>query len=71
MEKGMAALLLTESGVEQSLDLPIAVVQVEEAKIESGELLAPEERRIASWERMPELSEAVCRKVPGRERPTR
>lgn len=47
----------------------IVVDQIEEAKIESGDLAGPVERGITSWERMRELGEVVCGKLLGRERP--
>lgn len=47
----------------------IVVDQLEDAQIESGDLVGPVERGIAGWDRMRELGEVVCGKVPGRERP--
>lgn len=47
----------------------IVVDQIEDAKIESGDLVGPVERGITSWDQMHELGEVVCGKVPGRERP--
>jgi alanine dehydrogenase len=46
----------------------IVVDQIEDAKIESGDLAGPVERGITSWERMCELGEVICGKVPGRVR---
>lgn len=48
----------------------IVVDQIEDAQIESGDLVGPVARGITSWERMHELGEVVCGRVPGRERPT-
>lgn len=45
----------------------IVVDQIEDAKIESGDLVGPVERGITSWDRMHELGEVVCGKVAGRE----
>jgi ornithine cyclodeaminase/alanine dehydrogenase-like protein (mu-crystallin family) len=47
----------------------IVVDQLEDAKIESGDLVGPVERGITRWERMHELGSVVCGKAPGRERP--
>lgn len=47
----------------------IVVDQLEDARIESGDLVGPVERGITSWDRMHELGEVVCGKLPGRERP--
>jgi ornithine cyclodeaminase/alanine dehydrogenase-like protein (mu-crystallin family) len=47
----------------------IVVDQIEDAQIESGDLLGPVERGITSWDRMHELGAVVCGKVPGRQRP--
>jgi len=47
----------------------IVVDQIEDAQIESGDLVGPVERGITSWSRMHELGAVVCGKVPGRERP--
>ena len=47
----------------------IVVDQIEDAKLESGDLAGPVGRGVTSWERMRELGEVVCGKVPGRERP--
>lgn len=47
----------------------IAVDSTEQAKIESGDLLAPIERGILAWERVSELGEIVAGKIPGRTRP--
>jgi len=46
----------------------IVVDQIEDAKIESGDLVGPVARGVTSWDRMHELGEVVCEKVPGRER---
>jgi ornithine cyclodeaminase/alanine dehydrogenase-like protein (mu-crystallin family) len=46
----------------------LVVDQIEEAQIESGDLVGPVTRGITGWERMHELGEVVCGKVPGRER---
>jgi ornithine cyclodeaminase/alanine dehydrogenase-like protein (mu-crystallin family) len=46
----------------------IVVDQIEDATIESGDLVGPVERGITSWERMHELGAVVAGKVPGRER---
>jgi ornithine cyclodeaminase/alanine dehydrogenase-like protein (mu-crystallin family) len=47
----------------------IVVDQLEDAQIESGDLVGPVERGITRWDRMHELGEVVCGKVPGRDRP--
>ena len=47
----------------------IVVDQLEDAKIESGDLLGPVNRGVITWECIRELGEVVCGKVPGRERP--
>ncbi len=47
----------------------IVVDQIEDAQIESGDLVGPVERGITGWDRMRELGAVVCGKVPGRERP--
>jgi ornithine cyclodeaminase/alanine dehydrogenase-like protein (mu-crystallin family) len=47
----------------------IVVDQLEDAQIESGDLVGPVARGITSWDRMHELGAVVCGKVPGRERP--
>ncbi len=47
----------------------IVVDQIEDAQIESGDLIGPVERGITSWDRMHELGAVVCGKVPGRARP--
>jgi ornithine cyclodeaminase/alanine dehydrogenase-like protein (mu-crystallin family) len=47
----------------------IVVDQLEDAQIESGDLVGPVARGITSWDRMHELGEVVCGKVAGRERP--
>ena len=47
----------------------IVVDQIEDAQIESGDLVAPVERGITGWDRMYELGAVVCGKVPGRARP--
>lgn len=47
----------------------LVVDQIEDAKIESGDLAGPVERGITSWDRMHELGAVVCGKVPGRVRP--
>ncbi len=46
----------------------IVVDQIEDAQIESGDLVGPVERGITSWDRIHELGAVVCGKVPGRER---
>ena len=46
----------------------IVVDQLEDAKIESGDLVGPVERGITTWDKMHELGEVVCGKLPGRER---
>lgn len=46
----------------------IVVDQIEDAQIESGDLVGPVSRGLTSWDRMRELGEVVCGKVPGRER---
>ena len=45
----------------------IVVDQLEDAKIESGDLVGPAERGITTWDKMHELGEVVCGKLPGRE----
>ena len=47
----------------------IVVDQLEDAQIESGDLVGPVARGITSWDRMHELGEVVCGKIPGRQRP--
>ncbi len=47
----------------------IIVDQVEDAQIESGDLVGPVSRGIIRWDQMNELGEVVCGKVPGRKRP--
>lgn len=47
----------------------ILVDQIEDAQIESGDLVGPVSRGITRWDRMHELGEVVCGKVPGRKRP--
>ncbi len=47
----------------------IVVDQLEDAQIESGDLVGPVARGITSWDQVHELGEVVCGKVPGRERP--
>ncbi len=47
----------------------IVVDQIEDAQIESGDLVGPVERGITRWDRMHELGAVVCGKVPGRARP--
>lgn len=47
----------------------IAVDSIEQAKIESGDLLAPIERGILAWERVRELGEIVAGKISGRASP--
>ncbi len=47
----------------------IVVDQLEDAQIESGDLVGPVERGITSWGRMFELGHVVCGKVPGRTAP--
>jgi ornithine cyclodeaminase/alanine dehydrogenase-like protein (mu-crystallin family) len=46
----------------------IVVDQLEDAQIESGDLVAPVARGLATWERMHELGAVVCGKAPGRQR---
>lgn len=46
----------------------IVVDQIEDAQIESGDLVGPVSRGLTSWDRMRELGEVVCGKTPGRER---
>ena len=47
----------------------IVVDQLEDAQIESGDLVGPVERGVTRWDRMHELGAVVCGKVPGRARP--
>ncbi|HYB74762.1 MAG TPA: ornithine cyclodeaminase family protein [Candidatus Sulfotelmatobacter sp.] len=47
----------------------IVVDQIEDAQIESGDLVGPVQRGITAWERMDELGAVVCGKAPGRARP--
>ena len=47
----------------------IVVDQIEDAQIESGDLVGPVSRGITHWDQMHELGEVVCGKVPGRKRP--
>ena len=47
----------------------IVVDQIEDAQIESGDLVGPVQRGITAWDRMHELGAVVCGKVPGRGRP--
>ena len=47
----------------------IVVDQIEDAKIESGDLTGPVERGMTTWDRMHELGAVVCGTVPGRARP--
>lgn len=47
----------------------IVVDSVEQAKIESGDLLGPIEKGIASWEQIRELRQVVAGEVPGRQNP--
>jgi ornithine cyclodeaminase/alanine dehydrogenase-like protein (mu-crystallin family) len=46
----------------------IIVDQLEDAKIESGDLVGPVERGIIGWDRIQELGAVVSGRVPGRER---
>jgi ornithine cyclodeaminase/alanine dehydrogenase-like protein (mu-crystallin family) len=46
----------------------IVVDQLEDARIESGDLAGPVERGVTSWDRMRELGRVVCGAAPGRER---
>jgi ornithine cyclodeaminase/alanine dehydrogenase-like protein (mu-crystallin family) len=46
----------------------IVVDQIEDAKIESGDLAGPVERGVVSWDRMRELGQVVAGAAPGRER---
>ena len=46
----------------------IVVDQLEDARIESGDLIDPVIRGVTRWERMHELGAVVCGKAPGRER---
>ena len=46
----------------------IVVDQIEDAQIESGDLVGPVSRGITHWDRMHELGEVVCGKIPGRTR---
>lgn len=46
----------------------IVVDQLEDAKIESGDLIGPVARGVTSWDRMHELGAVVCGKAPGRQR---
>jgi ornithine cyclodeaminase/alanine dehydrogenase-like protein (mu-crystallin family) len=46
----------------------IVVDQLEDAQIESGDLMAPVARGLTAWERMHELGAVVCGKAPGRQR---
>jgi ornithine cyclodeaminase/alanine dehydrogenase-like protein (mu-crystallin family) len=47
----------------------IVVDQIEDAQIESGDLVGPVQRGITAWDRMHELGAVVCGKIPGRARP--
>ena len=47
----------------------IVVDQLEDAEIESGDLVGPVARGVTHWDRMDELGAVVCGKVPGRQRP--
>ena len=47
----------------------IVVDQLEDARIESGDLIEPVARGITSWDRMDELGAVVCGTAPGRTRP--
>jgi ornithine cyclodeaminase/alanine dehydrogenase-like protein (mu-crystallin family) len=44
------------------------VDQLEDARLESGDLIDPVARGITGWERMHELGAVVCGKAPGRQR---
>jgi ornithine cyclodeaminase/alanine dehydrogenase-like protein (mu-crystallin family) len=46
----------------------IVVDQLEDARIESGDLIGPVARGVTGWERMQELGAVVRGKVPGRQR---
>ncbi len=46
----------------------IVVDQLEDARIESGDLIGPVARGVTGWERMHELGAVVCGKTPGRQR---
>jgi ornithine cyclodeaminase/alanine dehydrogenase-like protein (mu-crystallin family) len=46
----------------------IVVDQLEDARLESGDLIDPVARGITGWERMHELGAVVCGKAPGRQR---
>jgi ornithine cyclodeaminase/alanine dehydrogenase-like protein (mu-crystallin family) len=46
----------------------IVVDQLEDARIESGDLTGPVERGVTSWDRMRELGQVVSGAAPGRER---
>lgn len=46
----------------------IVVDQLEDARIESGDLIGPVGRGVTRWERMHELGAVVCGKSPGRQR---
>jgi len=47
----------------------IVVDQIEDAKIESGDLIGPVERGVVRWEQMSDLGRVVAGRTPGRERP--
>jgi ornithine cyclodeaminase/alanine dehydrogenase-like protein (mu-crystallin family) len=47
----------------------IVVDQIEDAQIESGDLVGPVARGITHWDRMHELGAVVCGKAPGRKGP--
>jgi alanine dehydrogenase len=47
----------------------ILVDQIEDAQIESGDLVGSVSRGITHWDRMHKLGEVVCGKVPGQKRP--
>jgi len=47
----------------------IVVDQVEDAKIESGDLVGPVERGLVRWEEMADLGAVVAGRAPGREGP--